>query len=452
MKKKVLLVNNDKSREHESFVERIQSVLGSKFKVDSVCLSDLVFDVNGEKTRVFDPERGLEVADFDLVVFRYIGGYFDEAHAVALFCRKLGIGCIDSYVGESETRDKLGDAMACFAADLLTPRTVYGPIERVVEKFEEVAGEFGKVIFKNSHGAKGRLNFLAESAGELRKIQEENPTKRFVMQEYIKNNGDLRVLVMGFKAKLVIERTAAVGSHLNSTSQGGSMRLAPLGEVSKEALRISERISKAKKLEVAGIDVIIEEGTSRTYVLEVNQGPQISSGGLLEEKAEVYAELLRALMKKGRRRRPRGRVGRSELVDLPGFELAGIPARIDTGAAVSSIWASGISETSKGLEFSFFDSSSEFYTGKRINVQSFSRRAVQSSTGTVEVRYMIRVPVVLKDRKIMASFTLANRSTQSYPVLIGRNVIKNKFIVDVAKGKAKDRYKVLRKKLDGMVD
>ena len=41
---------------------------------------------------------------------------------------------------------------------------------------------------------------------------------------------------------------------------------------------------------------------------------------------------------------------------------------------------------------------------------------------------------MIKKRRIRAHFTIANRRTQVYPVLIGRNVLYGKFVVDVAKG------------------
>jgi hypothetical protein len=35
-------------------------------------------------------------------------------------------------------------------------------------------------------------------------------------------------------------------------------------------------------------------------------------------------------------------VGRAELISFPELELANVPARIDTGAKTSSIWASSV--------------------------------------------------------------------------------------------------------------
>ena len=44
---------------------------------------------------------------------------------------------------------------------------------------------------------------------------------------------------------------------------------------------------------------------------------------------------------------------------------------------------------------------------------------------------MIKMLVIISGKKIRARFTLANRSTQKYPVLVGRNILRRKFVVDV---------------------
>ena len=54
--------------------------------------------------------------------------------------------------------------------------------------------------------------------------------------------------------------------------------------------------------------------------------------------------------------------------------------------------------------------------------------------GHKQVRYKVKLSIVIGGRRIMATFTLSDRSTQVYPVLIGRSTLTGKFIVDVAKG------------------
>ena len=130
-------------------------------------------------------------------------------------------------------------------------------------------------------------------------------------------------------------------------------------------------------------------------------------------------------------------IGRAEMIEFPEIALENIPARIDTGAKTSSLWASHIEEKDGKLHVLFLDAPDD---AEKVVFDSFDVRPVASSNGHVQRRYVVTTLVVLAGRKVRAEFTLADRSLQVYPVLIGRNVLRDKFIVDVAQGGAL-RYK-----------
>lgn len=138
-------------------------------------------------------------------------------------------------------------------------------------------------------------------------------------------------------------------------------------------------------------------------------------------------------------------IGRAEVVDFPKLNIVSIPARIDTGARTSSIWASNIQEEHGTLHFTLFAKGSKYYTGEVISTKEYSQLVVASSMGQPDIRYKVKLVVKLHGKKIRASFTLANRSTQTYPILVGRNVLRGKFVVDVKKGKplmAKEKTRI----------
>ena len=98
-------------------------------------------------------------------------------------------------------------------------------------------------------------------------------------------------------------------------------------------------------------------------------------------------------------------IGSTEYVEIAGIK--DIPAKIDTGADTSSIWASQIDMDKDGiLSFVLFDKKSPLYTGEKIKS--------------------------LGDKTFTTSFTLANRSRNNFPVLVGRHTLKHDFLVDVS--------------------
>ncbi len=128
-------------------------------------------------------------------------------------------------------------------------------------------------------------------------------------------------------------------------------------------------------------------------------------------------------------------IGRAEHLDFPELGLQQVPARIDTGAKTSALWATSIKEVDGELLYCLFGEDSTFYDGTVQSTRDFTRILVSTSTGQVEERYVVKHLVSLSGRKIRASFTLANRSNQAYPILVGRNVLRGKFLVDVKQGK-----------------
>ncbi len=127
-------------------------------------------------------------------------------------------------------------------------------------------------------------------------------------------------------------------------------------------------------------------------------------------------------------------IGRSELVTFPEIQERPIPARIDTGAKTSAVWASEIVEDGNSLSFVLFDKTNPYYTGKPYVVNYFEKRMIASSIGAAQLRYVVRIVVELRGKKIRSFFSLADRSHQAYPILIGRNVLRGKFLVDVQSG------------------
>lgn len=127
-------------------------------------------------------------------------------------------------------------------------------------------------------------------------------------------------------------------------------------------------------------------------------------------------------------------IGRAERLSFPQLGVDSLAARIDTGAKTSAIWVSSAREVGGRLAVIFFDESSEYYDGVERFFDSYERGMVASSNGQAEERYKIKLLVVLHGRRIRARFTLADRSTQVYPVLVGRNVLLGKFVVDVQHG------------------
>ncbi len=129
-----------------------------------------------------------------------------------------------------------------------------------------------------------------------------------------------------------------------------------------------------------------------------------------------------------------GIVSSTEYISVDGIE--NVPAKIDTGADSSSVWASNIEVTDKGvLRFTLFAPGSKYYTGEVLERIDFAASSIKSSNGIKQIRYRAKIPIVINGRKIRVLATLSDRSKNHFPILIGRKTLSGRFLVDVSKSK-----------------
>lgn len=135
-------------------------------------------------------------------------------------------------------------------------------------------------------------------------------------------------------------------------------------------------------------------------------------------------------------------IGRMVLISLPNQGLENIKAKVDTGAFHSAIHCHDIRvvESSNGkkvLSVRFLDPAHTSYNNKELRFKKFSTANVISSFGQKQERYIVKLKVVIDDRVYEEDFTLADRSSMRFPILIGRTLLSNRFIVDVSKYRIK---------------
>lgn len=108
-------------------------------------------------------------------------------------------------------------------------------------------------------------------------------------------------------------------------------------------------------------------------------------------------------------------------------------ARIDTGAETSSMDADHIRPFERdGEKWVSFNITNRKNGEKHHFEKPIKRRTSIVRIGEHEERYVVNMSIKMGDETIKADFTLAQRDKFSYQVLIGRNIINGRFIIDPA--------------------
>ena len=127
-------------------------------------------------------------------------------------------------------------------------------------------------------------------------------------------------------------------------------------------------------------------------------------------------------------------IGWREVITFPKLKITRVKAKIDTGARSSALHA--------------FDLEDFSYDGRsmiRFKVQPLQRsnevaisteaelleyREIKNSGGTVERRPVIKTEIMLNQQTWLIELTLTNREMMGFRMLLGREAIRNKFLVD----------------------
>lgn len=443
MKKRILLLTGGlpvraDSLNGKALGDWLGRELGNDFEVTYGALTELTYHV-GPTASIYHATDGYDLADFDLVVFRTVGKHLELGITAATYLHAKGVKFTDPYL-LMPGKGKLACSMTRWAAGIPVPETVYARPKLLTAAVKRHGIPY-PLVLKADVAKKGRHNYLVQDEAELIKRAQAMRAEdvQGIVQPMIPNDGDYRVLVFGGTAALALFRTRPADSHLNNVSMGGQAELMPLRKLPAGVVRLAEQAAQLERLTVAGVDVIINQQTGHAGVLEVNRAPQLPTGAFAAEKMTAYAAAL------GRLTGGRGGgvsnepivIGRSEHLIIPDHhpEMT-IPAKIDSGAYSSSIWASNMTEVDDTLSFCLFAPGSPHYTGTVFTVEKphYSRMPVENSFGDVEVRYALQLSVRLHGKQVESMFTLTDRSKKIYPILVGRKLIRHGYVVDVRKG------------------
>ncbi|MBT8282008.1 MAG: 30S ribosomal protein S6--L-glutamate ligase [Muriicola sp.] len=122
------------------------------------------------------------------------------------------------------------------------------------------------------------------------------------------------------------------------------------------------------------------------------------------------------------------------------FKELGIPAikaRVDSGAKTSSIQATHISVFRKKKEDWVKFEVNPIQDNRSITLECegrlIDRRIIKSSSGISEERFVISTPVTMGEDTFDIELTLANRDTMEFRMLLGREALNGRYMVNPAK-------------------
>jgi len=127
-------------------------------------------------------------------------------------------------------------------------------------------------------------------------------------------------------------------------------------------------------------------------------------------------------------------IGSQEWCGFPSLGIPAIKARVDSGAKTSSLHAFNINKFKRRSEswvsFEVHPLQNDRRTVIRCETPIIDQRNVKSSSGISEKRFVISANLKVGDEFWDIELTLSNRDSMGYRMLLGREAMKNKVLVD----------------------
>ncbi len=245
--------------------------------VDRCYSADLAihFDAQGFRAEI----NGSHLASYDVVRLQTVSRNSVDWHLVVDYYSKnsktkfIDTQSVKLSVGEFSMG---GEYLACQRENIAIPRSFMARREQLL--VDELKNFSLPCIIKTTNSRKGLEVGLVKSVGDIAKFVTAHPLvvagTQYVLREFIPNDGDLRVFVIGGRVIGVMKRSPKSGEFRANISQGGSGTVFDLS-TRPDIQAMAERIAVVRGLDFAGVDVIINSKTDQAYLLEVNDGPQI---------------------------------------------------------------------------------------------------------------------------------------------------------------------------------
>jgi len=262
---KILIIGSPKSKESQLLKE---AAAKRNHSVEIILLSKLIF--KGQQNLSITTPAGLDIENFEAVLFRAISQHIIEAKIVAKYMKDKKRAVIDEILAQGNY-----EYHKFFMHSRLWARNIPQPFTFFVFNLDNLKTAIQKLkppfIVKHIKEMRGQSNFRFDSEKQLFNFfKNKKRLGYYLIQEWYPAKYYYRSLVLGNKVLGVMKRLSL---HCKNRPK------IPLAQRSKKAVlspalkKISLQASQALGIELAGLD-IMPDSKGQLRVLEINRSPQ----------------------------------------------------------------------------------------------------------------------------------------------------------------------------------
>jgi len=289
---KILIVTGGPRSKLDSFSKPIENL---KMDVTLASFYDLEYSSLGGKNFSLKIQ-GIDIKEFQKIYIRLVGKRLEDATLIVNYAHQKGVKLVDRVYEHSimvaSTLSKAMELKKLIEAGIPLPPTYFGSLRLIREKAPGYLG-FPYVI-KSTSGRRGRDAWLVENNQNFDTLFDELRTRekegvRFFAQSLVRASQRVRVLTVGDKVLGAITRPTKWRKHFvtkinGEIPEGVKESLVPVPQNYSD---LALRAAKAVELDIAGVDILVEDETQKLWVIEANAGP---SWNLIKKDCGVEVE------------------------------------------------------------------------------------------------------------------------------------------------------------------
>jgi len=367
-----------------------------------------------------DDKKGFEINRDNTVAFvrgsvRLKKSYLDLLSRL----EKTGITMVNSREVVEISSDKYRTYVKLQDFGLTQPRTALIPNkDGWKQAFESIDLKY-PCIMKTLEGSKGIGVLFIESERQMDSIVQllynQNPDIDLLVQEYIKTDGDIRVIILGGKIIASMKRNVIEGDFRSNVSRGAKVEDYKMSE-----LEIEESLKASKAIDGSwtAVDFIPSKNPEKEppYILEVNHSP--GTKGIEEASGKnIVKTVIEHFANPDNRYPVSTQCGFLEIINIKPFgELI---AKFDTGngASAPTIHADKIDVKGKSITWTLNDKTITS------NIVKISNVDVGGLNDYSEKRYTVKLDFEFEGTSYSSNFMIDDREDRT-PVLLNRHILR----------------------------
>ncbi len=216
--------------------------------------------------------EGKLLSEFNLFYFRSVGDKNEHLPLLLEYAKERQIPIVDEYLnrlGGAFRKRKSSEAAMLLREGVGYPKSTFVADREQLKAVIEAENK--PIVMKATAGRHGKGTFLIEDDFHLGKVLQGRTSLNFLVQDYIPNDGDFRLFLIGYKIVAGFKRQVKERKLVLNRSIGKSEVLDKI----PEGVRVeAEKAAEVLGVEIAGIDLVIDKRNNKPVVIEVNQAPE----------------------------------------------------------------------------------------------------------------------------------------------------------------------------------